>query len=327
MIQAPAEFGIGFYNTQSTYVRPRRHPYLFREAAAEARRAEELGFDSFWTGEHHFSYDGYTPATVPYLAHIAAATERIEVGAGVMLFPLRTAEEVARQCQAFSDALPDRTLRLAMAVGYSAMEFAAHRVAINERGKIIERLLDELIGALGDRFGSTELWMGGTVDRVFKRAGRYGASLILGENIGPDRLREIREIWEAELPSDAHRPRIILHREVWADHDKATLEYVRRRLYESWKVYDIYFEDPKPWEMLEGLDRESWLDAMMGLSVLGSPDHVVDHLGQLIEAGADGIVFRVRYDGTTHGQATGNLERISRDVIPQLKEIAMEVAR
>jgi alkanesulfonate monooxygenase SsuD/methylene tetrahydromethanopterin reductase-like flavin-dependent oxidoreductase (luciferase family) len=321
--QSP-EFGICSYNTQSTYVRPRRHPYLFREAIAEARRAEQLGFTSFWLGEHHFSYDGYLPSIVPALSHYASGTEKIAVGAGIMLFPLRTAEEVARQCQAFALAHPGRTLRLAMAAGYARVEFLAHRVPLKERGKLMERQLDELLGEQRERFGPTELWMGGHVDRAFQRAGRYGASLFLAMNNGPERLREIREIWGEQLPSDAHRPRIAIAGEIWADDNAQTREYVRRRLYESWKTYEIYFEaDTENAANLgvvaKGIDREKWLEGMMGMSVIDEPGVVVDYLGELIEAGADEIVFRLRYDGTSHGQVEEALGRLSSDVIPQLK--------
>jgi len=65
----PLEIGLGFYSMQSAYMRPRRHSFLYDEAADEARMAEDLGFDVFWMGEHLHAYDGTAPRSSPR-AHI-----------------------------------------------------------------------------------------------------------------------------------------------------------------------------------------------------------------------------------------------------------------
>ena len=68
------------------------------DAAVEADR---LGFDSIWTTEHHFQYEGYEviPNGMLISAWIAARTERIRVGAMFNVVPqwnpLRLAEDFA----------------------------------------------------------------------------------------------------------------------------------------------------------------------------------------------------------------------------------------
>ena len=68
------------------------------DAAVEADR---LGFDSFWTTEHHFQYEGYEviPNGILVSAWIAARTERIRLGAMFNVVPqwnpLRLAEDFA----------------------------------------------------------------------------------------------------------------------------------------------------------------------------------------------------------------------------------------
>ena len=58
------EVGAGFWCIQRTYSRPLPLAAMYRASRAEMARAEELGFDAVWVGEHHFSYDGYLPSPV-----------------------------------------------------------------------------------------------------------------------------------------------------------------------------------------------------------------------------------------------------------------------
>ncbi|MEZ5260117.1 MAG: LLM class flavin-dependent oxidoreductase, partial [Ilumatobacteraceae bacterium] len=51
--------------------------------------ADRLGYDSFWTTEHHFQYEGYEviPNGLQISTWIAARTERIRLGAMFNVVP------------------------------------------------------------------------------------------------------------------------------------------------------------------------------------------------------------------------------------------------
>ena len=72
---------------------------IFTEEVGIARIADELGFDSVWTIEHHFT--PYTMVTNPlqYLTYIAGITKRVDLGTMVTVLPwhnpVRVAEDIA----------------------------------------------------------------------------------------------------------------------------------------------------------------------------------------------------------------------------------------
>jgi alkanesulfonate monooxygenase SsuD/methylene tetrahydromethanopterin reductase-like flavin-dependent oxidoreductase (luciferase family) len=105
---------------------------LYRESLAQVQAAEQLGFDSVWLTEHHFTDDGYLPALMPAAAAIAALTTRVTIGTFVLLapfvHPLKLAEDAA-----FVDVLSGGRLRLGIGLGYRAEEFDGFGVPRSER--------------------------------------------------------------------------------------------------------------------------------------------------------------------------------------------------
>ncbi len=68
------------------------------EALEQAVLADELGFHTFWITEHHFLPTfALSPASDLVLAAIAARTERIRIGAGVVILPYHHPVQVAER--------------------------------------------------------------------------------------------------------------------------------------------------------------------------------------------------------------------------------------
>lgn len=126
---------------------------LYRDAFEQIDLAENLGFDSIWLTEHHFTDDGYLPSLLPMAAAIASRTKRITIGTYVLLapfiHPLKLAEDAA-----VVDVISNGRLRLGLGQGYRAEEFAAFGVPRAERlGRTLETIEILRRAWSGERFG------------------------------------------------------------------------------------------------------------------------------------------------------------------------------
>ena len=97
--QPGKQFKLGFFTqVPSRADQPARRTY--DELVESIVAAEEIGYDSVWIGQHHFSpEDGGVPSPLVVLAAAAARTERIHLGTAVIALPfehpIRLAEDLA----------------------------------------------------------------------------------------------------------------------------------------------------------------------------------------------------------------------------------------
>ena len=113
-------------------------------ATAVARAAEDAGFDSVWTGEHVVLPDPQVPPSpsapdnpmldpAVALSFIAARTEHIRLGTGIIILPQRNPLVLAKELASL-DVLSGGRLIFGLGVGYLQPEFDALGVPFAERG-------------------------------------------------------------------------------------------------------------------------------------------------------------------------------------------------
>ena len=133
---AGMQLGIFGINSGSTF-RP-------ADTIAIAQLAEELGFDSVWAGEHVVvpsprvapsPMEPEDPILDPlvHLAFVAAATERLLLGTGIIILPQRNPLVLAKQA-ATLDVLSNGRLLLGIGAGYLEPEMTAIGVPMAGRG-------------------------------------------------------------------------------------------------------------------------------------------------------------------------------------------------
>lgn len=103
-----------------------------RNALDEARRlarfAEDLGYRRFWIAEHHNAPTVVTSATALVIAHVAAGTQTIRVGAGGVMLPNHSPYVIAEQFGTLETLFPGRIdLGLGRAPGTDPLTLRALR--------------------------------------------------------------------------------------------------------------------------------------------------------------------------------------------------------
>lgn len=177
-----------------------KYGLMTRFPTLEATRAitaklDALEFDTVWVGDH-IAFT--TPILDPFLqlAQIAACSDRLTVGTGVYLLPLRHPTPVAKQTATLDHLTGGRFIFGVGVGGEFKREFEACGVPHNERGARLEEGVEvvrklwrgEPVAHEGRFFsfpethmqpatlqpGGPPIWFGGRSDRALDRIGRIG---------------------------------------------------------------------------------------------------------------------------------------------------------
>ena len=174
----------------------------------QARRAESLGFASFWLPESHFTSSGANPAPLLLLAAIAACTRSIRLATTSFLLPIRNPLQVAEEV-AVLDCLSDGRVILGVGRGFRAALFAAYGVPVKEKRDRFEAALEVMRDAWAgkpvtpDRDGDAvvlsplpkqqphpPIWVAAFGPKALAQAGRLGLPYLASPIEPFERLRE-----------------------------------------------------------------------------------------------------------------------------------------
>lgn len=150
-----------------------------------AIRAEQAGFSSLGTLDR-IVYGNYE--SLISLAAAAAVTDRIRLLTDILILPLRANTALFAKQAATVDNLSDGRLVLGLAVGGRPDDYELSGLEFKRRGVTFDRQLSDLTELwAGDRVGPApangrrpSLLIGGSSDRAFERAARWGDGWTLG---------------------------------------------------------------------------------------------------------------------------------------------------
>lgn len=183
---------------------------VYHEAIEQIVLADKLGFDRVWCVEHHFLPEfSHSPRSEMFLAHVAAKTERIRIGHGVVLLPFQHPVKVAEGI-AVLDILSNGRVEFGTGRGLSPLEITGFGLSpADTRGmweeslSIVPKMWSEEIFSHEGKYWQIPprsivpkpvqkphppIWMAGNQPDSFKMAGHKGLGM-LALSIGePTRL-------------------------------------------------------------------------------------------------------------------------------------------
>lgn len=277
---------------------------LIRPPGPAARLAEELGFDIVWTGDH-IQFHSEMVESVVTLAAAAGATERIRVGAGVLLAAIRPPALVAKQVAALQLVSGGRLVLGVGVGGENPAEWEAMGVPVTTRGRRTNDLLAALprllageavempdgtpIPPLRPVAPMPPVWIGGRSAAALTRAARFGDAW-LGLFLAPKHVVSMREQL-AELAAAEGRPAPAVALSIFVNvgEGDAVREESQRYLEGA---YEVDFS------------------RMERYTAIGSVTEVAEKLAALVEAGVEGF----------------QLMPAARDVVAQYEPLAEAIA-
>ena len=337
--------GIGLFTGQIPPGSDRTFEQEYREVLDLVRLAETLGFDSAWVSEHHGSSDGYLPSLLPMLAAFAAATDRIDLGTGVMLTPFHDPIRLAEDA-AVVDQVSGGRLILGLGLGWRDEEFRMFGQPVEERVKRTVDTVEVLRRAwTGERFSfdgkiysydhvkvtptparqpGPPIYLGGFTEQAVKRAGRLGDGYIRSRGGVADGKGALTQAEAGARDAGKNASALgfaqLQNAFVWADGDawevaKAGANH-QIATYAAWREgHDTPEHDSLEVPDTTAIARE--------LTPAGSPAEIALALRPWVDAFGDReefhLIVRLHYPGMDFETASRAVELFGEEVLPALK--------
>jgi alkanesulfonate monooxygenase SsuD/methylene tetrahydromethanopterin reductase-like flavin-dependent oxidoreductase (luciferase family) len=323
-----------------------------------AARAEEVGFDSVWTSEHHFSDYQLTSQLLMFLSWVAGQTERVRLGTMVTVLPWHDPVRVAESFSVLDHLSGGRAI-LGIGRGLGAVEFDGFRVRMGESRRRFAEYTPAILNALESGYieSDGELYQQPRTPirpRPFKTfKGRTFASAVspqsmeLMAQLGVGIMVIAQKPWEtaeAELVEYRRRylelngfeaPKPILVVVAGVTKTRAEADRVRELYLQRWarSTVDHYQFDNTGFAEIEGYEyygalanniAKHGLDNFCGfladLQVWGTPDEVTEKLLDYVKrTDAGGLVVPLSFGGMPPAETRANFDLFAAEVLPELK--------
>ena len=330
----------------------------FRESFELVDLADEMGLDTVWLAESHFNQNRPLAAQLVIASAIATRTKRLRVGTAVqvlpLVHPLRIAEEAATVDQISEGRFELGVGRSGNVRAYDAMgiDYEESRERFQEALDIIMKswsgepfsyegkynhITNATVSPLPYQKPHPKVRIASTTDDSFSRVGRLGFPIFLSLR-GMDveelqtNLQDYHKAWrEAGHPGESgdisvRFPMYIAPTDEEAvEEPKETIEAYFQRMR---RLFDEGFGGSGGadyWERrqrrLEKLEKLTYAEILETKVIFGSPDRVIDRLGQYKEMlGLTGITVELNPGGLLPAEAVQrSLRLLTQEVMPAFK--------
>jgi alkanesulfonate monooxygenase SsuD/methylene tetrahydromethanopterin reductase-like flavin-dependent oxidoreductase (luciferase family) len=331
---------------------------VYRTELGLAARAEEAGFNSVWTPEHHFSGYQMTPNVTQFLSWIAGQTSTVRLGTMVTVLPWHDPVRVAESF-ILLDYLSDGRALAGFGRGLGRIEFDGFRAPMHESRQRFIEYSEAIITALetgsleydGVIYKQPRINLRPKPFKSFK--GRTFASAVSPQSIdlmarlGVGLMIIAQKPWDAvtlELESYRQRyselngeegPKPILCLFVGTSRNRRTANEMRERYLQNYArstVEHYDFSNPdfakiEGYEYYAGLANniakhgmDKFNDFLADLQVWGSPEEVTERILEYVEkVDAGAVLINPSFGGMSREVSLANYDLIAEEVLPRLK--------
>lgn len=310
----------------------------YRQFLDYIAEAEQLGFESVFLVEHHFTGTGQISASLTLLSYLAAMTSTLRLGTAVTVLPWHNPILLAEQA-ATVDLLSGGRLEFGVGRGYRPNEFHGFGVDPAEAADRYAECLEVVLRSWTERDRFTHegrfwtfrdvvvepkpaqtphppIWVAAGSEPSIRSAAASGYRLLLDQFAGPDQTLErigwyrdeVRRQGRTSAPGDIAVTRGLL---LLPSSDPAVREEeVNRRITALGKIND---SGKIPGTSAPPASGSFFNDSRLSTeeaAILGPPDECIERLKVLEAAGVETVLFNDLWGGTQR------LRQFARDVMP-----------
>jgi len=325
------EFGIGPITAQQVPFNDRDVHEVYQDSIEIITAAEDCGFSSCWVTEHHFLPDGHVSSPLSFLAAIAAKTDEIQIGSGILIpsfyNPIKLAEDTAT-----IDQISGGRLTVGMGLGYRDEEFRGFNIPKKERTQrlkettaFLERAWQQNNFSFDGNIYQYEdltvtpkpyqeprpnIWLGAISEGAVRRAAAIGDRWFAGQfhSIGgiQKRIEWFRNVdQDEEIDFPVLRHCFVSEDGAW-ETVRNSVEYIERQHHE-W--------DETEWstEALERIQKNG---------IFGTPDEVAEQIQAYDETIDEklNLILWFCYPGVPNSEVIDSMRLFYDEVLPQVNK-------
>jgi alkanesulfonate monooxygenase SsuD/methylene tetrahydromethanopterin reductase-like flavin-dependent oxidoreductase (luciferase family) len=320
----------------------RSNQKYYQEVLTLAEWAEDLGFDSFWLGEHHLYWYGTCVSPPMVIAALAQRTKKIRLGPAVAVpsfhNPLVLAEEYA-----FADNLCGGRLEFALGSGFSPVEFKTFGMTMEEAKERFWEATDVILKAWAQEEFSHEgkyyhydnatlyvkpvqkpmppIWLAASSDETLVKAGQLGWPMMGIPFARSNNLLDVKvknDLYKDYYVSAGHRTEsnIMVALHVYLHENEGEAARLSRPYFD--RVTSFTKTHRRPGSKIPNFDelkRES-------LVVFTTPSQAEEIFREYEKTGVTHVICMVNFGGVPMTDVRRTLELMSREIFPKFQPVS-----
>ena len=337
---------------------PARQNEYYRDALEQVLWAEQLGYDSVWMTEHHFSRHGIVSASLTVLGYLAGLTSSIRLATAVTVLPFHNPIQIAEEA-ATVDLLSNGRLDLGVGRGYQWGEFHKLNIPMDEADRRFQESMDVMTRAWtsdepfdhrGDFWTFNDmtvlpkpvqdphppLWVAAASPGSMDRIAQNGWNLLVGQGLTFDQVGEQvayfgGAVGETGEDFDPYRVKVAR-----AMYTAPTRERAREDAEEPFMWFkttgdevgapperrgELLPENYQAYRRRFAAETTFDFDDMSEKVILfGSPDDVAQRVDRMKKSGVKSVIFFTNYGGIESQKVKDSLELFATEVMPHFQD-------